>query len=94
MKAIVCTLLLVTGILTGCASDGSHSHECCAEQRFYPQGTMMPPGAQRTMGNVAPAGYREAQAAAGHAPAATGSAHYPAVPQHFSAAPQHAGYGR
>ena len=91
MKAIVCTLLVATTVLTGCASDGSHSHECCAEQRFYPEGTMMPPGAQRSMGNVAPAGYRQAQSAAGYAPGPTGSAQYPALPQHFSAAQQRAG---
>jgi hypothetical protein len=91
MKSTVCTLLLATAALTGCSSDRSHSHECCAEQRFYPQGTMMPPGAQRTMGNIAPAGYREAQAAAGYAPGPTPSPQYPAMPQHFSAAQQHAG---
>ena len=93
MRAIVCTLLLATVALTGCTSDGSHSHECCAEQRFYPHGTMMP-GAQRAMGNVAPAGYRQAQAAAGYAPGPSGSAQYPAMPQHFSAAQQQAGYAR
>lgn len=91
MKAIVCTLLLATAALTGCTSGGSHSHECCAEQRFYPHGTMMPPGAQRTMGDVAPAGYREAQAAAGYAPGPTGSLQYPAAPHHFSTAQQHSG---
>ena len=88
MKAFVCTLLAAAA-LTGCSSQRSHRHECCAEQRFYPEGTMLPPGTQRTMGDIAPAGYREAQTAAGHAPA--GSAQYPAMPQHFSVAPQHSG---
>ena len=95
MKAFVCTLLVATAALTGCQSSGrSHQHECCAEQRFYPEGTMMPPGAQRTMGNGSPVGYRDAQAAAGYAPA--GSPQYPAMPQHFTVAPQHSGqaYGR
>ena len=94
MKAIVCTLLLATAALTGCASDRSHGHECCAEQRFYPHGTMMPPGAQRAAGNVAPAGYRQAQAGAGYATGPTSSPQYPAMPPQFSAAPQHAGYTR
>ena len=91
MKAIVYALLLATAALTGCSSGRSHRHECCAEQRFYPQGTMMLPGAQRSMGNIAPAGYREAQTAAGYASGPTGSPQYPAMPQHFSAAQQHAG---
>ena len=96
MKALVCTLLVATAALTGCQSGRSHSHECCAEQRFYPDGVMMPPGAQRPTGDVNPAGYREAQAAAGYAPGPTGSAHYPVAPQHFSVAPQHSGqaFGR
>lgn len=86
MKALVCTLLVATATLVGCQSGRSHRGECCAEQRFYPHGTMLPPGAQGPTGDVSPAGYREAQAAAGYAP--VGSARYPAVPQHFAVAPQ------
>lgn len=87
MKATVCILALALAALAGCQSGRSHQQECCAEQRFYPNGTVYP-GARNQRGAVSPAGYRAAQAMVpyqGMAPPAgtPQSPQYPAPPPRY-----------
>ena len=85
MKAMTVALAAMVAALTGCQTNHSHSRECCAEQRFYPNGTAYP-GSQVQPPANAPSQYMPSYG--GQAATRSPSPRYPAMPSQYPAAPQ------